>query len=249
MNGNIDIITLIALVVAIFAVFKLRSVLGRRTGDEENRIDRYRSEQRQRGEPATAQDNVVTLPRREGGQPDHGEVPEGLSRQAIRERVSDFAGSNEELEKGLMEIVDRDSAFEPNNFLQGAKQAYEMIVTAFAEGNRRMLRDLLAPEVYEGFEAAITDRESRSEQVDQSFVGIEKADLLEAGVQDGAALITVKFASQLISATRDKDGEVVSGDPQRVIDVTDIWTFVRDVSTPRAIANPNWQLAATQSAQ
>jgi predicted lipid-binding transport protein (Tim44 family) len=73
--------------------------------------------------------------------------------------------------------------------------------------------------------------------------------MLEAGIQDGSALITVKFASQLISATRDREGAVVSGDPQRVIDVTDIWTFVRDVSTPRAIANPNWQLAATQSAQ
>jgi len=116
---------------------------------------------------------------------------------------------------------------------------------AFAAGNRKLLKDLLSGEVYEGFAGAIEHRETRSEEIDQSFVGIDSADILEAEVKEGMASVTVRFASQLISATRDAAGEVIEGDPQRIKDVTDIWTFSRDVSTPRAASNPNWKLVAT----
>ncbi len=97
--------------------------------------------------------------------------------------------------------------FDPNHFLQGAKAAYEIIVTAFAEGNRKTLKDLLSAEVYEGFSGAIAERENRGEQIDQSFVGIKSADLVEAELKGGIAQLTVKFVSELISATRDKAGE------------------------------------------
>lgn len=248
MDGSLDLITIISLVVAVFAIFKLRSVLGRRTGDEETRIERYRTEANQRKATAPS-DNVVTLPRREHEDVQAGvqESAEPTTDQAV-EQIKAFAGDDERLQAGLMEILQNDPNFEPQPFLTGAKQAYEMIVTSFAEGNRRMLQDLLSTEVFEGFASAIADREDRNEQIDQSFVGIEKADILEADVKDGMAHVTVKFMSQLISATRDHSGAVISGDPQRIMDVTDIWTFVRDVSSARAAANPNWRLAATQAA-
>ena len=105
----------------------------------------------------------------------------------------------------------------------------------------------LSREVYEGFLAAIGDRESRGEQIDQSFVGISKANILEAEMKGGSANVTVRFVSQLISATRDRAGEVIAGDPQRIKEVTDIWTFSRDLSTPRARQNPNGKLVATQA--
>jgi predicted lipid-binding transport protein (Tim44 family) len=122
--------------------------------------------------------------------------------------------------------------------------AYEIIVTAFAEGNRRTLKDLLSSEVYEGFNSAIADREGRGEQIDQSFVGIKSADLVEAELKGGVAHLTVKFVSELISATRDRAGVVISGDPKRIREVTDIWTFAREVAS----RNPNWKLVATQAA-
>jgi predicted lipid-binding transport protein (Tim44 family) len=122
-----------------------------------------------------------------------------------------------------------------------------MIVTAFAEGNRKILRDLLSPAVYDSFVRAIAEREGRGEQIDQSFVGISKNDILEAEVEKGVASITLRFVSQLISATRDKKGEVIEGDPTRIKEVTDIWTFTRDISTARARQNPNWKLVATQA--
>ncbi len=136
---------------------------------------------------------------------------------------------------------------DPDAFVRGAGRAYEMIVSAFAEGDRKGLKDLLSREVYDGFAAAIAEREGRGEIVEQQFVGIKKADIVEAEVKSGNAYITVKFLSELISATRDKDGIVLSGDPQRIKEVTDIWTFSRDVSTVRARSNPNWRLVATQA--
>jgi predicted lipid-binding transport protein (Tim44 family) len=147
----------------------------------------------------------------------------------------------------LLEIAKADPAFDPEAFIRGAKAAYEMIVTAFAEGNRKLLKDLLSRDVYDGFVGAVSDRESRGEQTDQSFVGIDKADILESEVKGGIASVTVRFVSQLISATRDKAGAIISGDTQRIKEVTDIWTFSRDVSSAKALANPNWRLVATQS--
>jgi predicted lipid-binding transport protein (Tim44 family) len=110
-----------------------------------------------------------------------------------------------------------------------------------------MLKDLLSKDVYDGFSAAIADRESRGETLDQQFVGIKKADIIEAEVKNGVATLTVRFLSELISATRDKAGEVISGDAQKIKDVTDIWIFSRDVSTAKARGNPNWRLVATQA--
>ena len=109
------------------------------------------------------------------------------------------------------------------------------------------MKDLLSRDVYEGFMRAITDARAASEQVDQSFVGIDKADIVESEVKSGFANITVRFVSQLISATRDKAGAILNGDPQRIKEVTDIWTFSREVSSAKALANPNWRLIATQS--
>ena len=252
MDGKIDIVTLISLIIAIVAILKLRSVLGRRTGDEDTRLERYRAEQKrqQSAGAGSTPDKVVTLPRR-GAEEAPGAAAAQVSTAEVKERMRTFAGQDESVTQGLLEILRYDPDFDPEQFLRGAKQAYEMIVTAFAEGNRKILRDLLNRDVYDGFVSAIADRESRSEQVDQSFVGINKADIIEAEVkeQNGqtGAQITVRFLSQLISATRDRMGAVIAGDPQRIKEVTDIWTFSRDVSNVRARQNPNWKLVATQA--
>ncbi len=242
----INLITLISLIVAVVVILKLRSVLGRRTGDEEARVERFRAERAQQGTAAASSpDNVVAMPRRErdGAAAPAAEVTQADAEERIKTYPSVEAGAR----NGLIEVARLDPAFDPDTFIRGAKQAYEMIVTAFAEGNRKLLKDLLSRDVYEGFTRAITDRESREEQVDQSFVGIDKADILDSEVKSGIASITVRFVSQLISATRDKAGAIISGDPQRIKEVTDIWTFSRDISSAKARANPNWRLIATQS--
>jgi predicted lipid-binding transport protein (Tim44 family) len=244
---SINLFTLILLVVAVVVILKLRSVLGRRTGDEEARLERYRAERRQQGAPAPApaSDNVVAMPRRDRDAPALPGVE--VAQADAEERIKEYPGIGPEVRQGLVEIAKIDPAFDPAAFLRGARQAYEMVVTAFAEGNRKILKELLHRDVYDGFTRAIAERESRGEQVDQSFVGINKADIIESDVKGGIANITVRFVSQLISATRDRAGAILSGDPQRIKEVTDVWTFRRDISTPKARENPNWELVATQS--
>ena len=118
-----------------------------------------------------------------------------------------------------------------------------MIVLAYAQGDRRTLRNLLSREVYEGFEAAIRERRTKGETVESRFVAIDKSDITAAELRSRMAQITVRFVSQLISVTRDKATNVIEGNPEKVTDVTDVWMFARDLSS----RDPNWKLVATEA--
>src|SRR6202011_3718326 len=108
------------------------------------------------------------------------------------------------LAQGLDGIVSQDSSFDPRHFLSGARSAYEMIVLAFANGDRRALKDLLSSEVYESFDTVIRDREKHDQKTETRFVSIDKAELVNAEARDRSAQLTVRFVSQMISVTRDK---------------------------------------------
>jgi predicted lipid-binding transport protein (Tim44 family) len=231
--GANDFITLFFLVAAVLIFLQLRSVLGRRTGNEKPPVDPFGARDASRG-PGVDDGKVVTLPRRD-------QVDD-------EQRFSDIdavAKPGTDLNNGLRDLVKADPSFQPKEFLAGAKMAYEMIVMAFADGDRKALKDLLSKEVYDGFNAAITDREARGETVKSSFVGIDKADLTHAAVKDDDEQITVRIVSQLISATYDKSGTLIDGDAEAVSEVIDIWTFARDIRS----RDPNWKLVATESEQ
>jgi predicted lipid-binding transport protein (Tim44 family) len=241
MSGQLDLFTLISLAVAVIAVLKLRSILGRDNGPPERRAERVQ-EARRRAAQGNEPGKVVTLPRRETAVAEaQTEVAVADGEQRIRAFTNDAAVAD-----GLLDIYRLDPAFDPQDFVRGGRQAYEMIVTAFAEGNRKVLKDLLSKEVFEAFNTEMLARDRRGDVIDQSFVGISKADITEAEVKNGVASVTVRFVSQLISATRDRRGTVTGGDPQKIKEVTDVWTFSRDISTPRARQNLNWRLVATQ---
>jgi predicted lipid-binding transport protein (Tim44 family) len=234
---NFDVLTLVFLGLAIFVIYKLRSVLGQRTGTEKPPQDlfvrREASAEPEASSPAGAS-NVVSLPSVRTAQP--VAEPEAQLSGLVANDAPAFAG--------LVQIMQSDPSFNPREFLSGARSAYEMIVMAFAQGDRRTLKDLLAPEVYEGFEGAIKDRESRGEKVETQFVSIDKADFSDALLRVKSAQVTVRFLSKLITATRDANGGVIDGNPDKVTDVTDIWTFSRDVTS----RDPNWRLVATEAA-
>jgi predicted lipid-binding transport protein (Tim44 family) len=246
MEGQLDVFTLLAMIVAVIAVLKLRSILGRRTDEDDARIERKAREEVRN--PATAgagSDKVVSLPRRDR---EESVAEARMDAEEADNRVREFAKGDETVADGLFAIRKLDPDFDPGEFVNGARQAYEIIVTSFGEGNKKALRDLLSKDVLEGFTAAINEREARGERIEQNFVGINKADILEAEVKSGVANVTIRFVSQLITATRDTAGTIVAGDPTKIADVTDIWTFSRDISTARARSNPNWRLIATQDA-
>jgi predicted lipid-binding transport protein (Tim44 family) len=161
------------------------------------------------------------------------------------ERWKGVAEPGSSVAAGLDAIAAADPSFDAKHFLAGAKQAYEMIVTAFAEGDQRTLKNMLSRDVYEGFEAAIREREGRGEAVESRFVSIDKADIVGAELRGRTAHVTVRFVSQLVSVTRDRAGAVVDGSPDKVTDVTDVWTFARDAQA----RDPNWKLVATEAGQ
>jgi predicted lipid-binding transport protein (Tim44 family) len=245
MDGKMDITLLVGLIVAVILALKLRSILGRDTSGEDRRAERMGAERR-RAQSGESGNKVVSLPRRETVATADAAGGDVVAVADGEQRIRVFAGTDGAVASALLAILKLDPAFDPNGFMKGARQAYEMIVTAFAEGNRKTLKDLLSREVYDGFVAELVAREKRGEVIDQSFVGITKADIVEAETKGGVANVTVRFVSQLISATRDRSAVVVSGDPQKIKEVTDVWTFSRDISTPRARQNLNWKLIATQ---
>lgn len=236
LSDTFDITTLLFLVIAVLVILRLRSVLGRRTGHERPNYDPYAAKD---ANGAAGRDKVVTLPRADKRPPAEEGAGPGLD-----ERIKDMAGQDTKLSDKLTAILRADKSFDPPNFIKGAKAAYEMVVTAFAEGNRRALKQLLNREVYDSFASAISERERNGETVEFKFVGINKADIADADLINKIAHVTVKFVSDLITATRDKSGEVIEGDPKKIREVTDIWTFAREVSS----RDPNWKLIATETA-
>lgn len=231
MSQVFDPLNLFILAIAVVIFFKLRSVLGRRTGNERPPVDfglPRRAESRTLGE---------SLP-----PPGREPVPAGSQPSETAEPVwTGFAEAGTPLAQNLEKIVTADPKFSPRAFLEGAKLAYEMIVSAFAQGDRSSLRNLLSREVFDGFATAIDNRDKAGEKMESRFVGIDKADIVAADLAGKRALLTVKFISQLITATLNKAGEIIDGDPKQIREVTDVWTFERDVSSH----DPNWRVVAT----
>ncbi|ODR97332.1 calcium-binding protein [Methyloceanibacter superfactus] len=240
MSEAFDIYTLLFLVLAVVIFIRLRSVLGRRTGNERPPYDPYTRADTKAGTP---EGSVVALPRGRTGRAPVAEAS-GPSPEDIEERLERYAAKDTPLRESLTEVMRADPSFDPAQFLDGAKGAYDMVVAAFAEGDEATLKQLLGQDVLEGFERAIAEREQRGETLQSTLVGIDKADIIEAEVKGKQALVTVKFVSELISVTHDADGEVVEGDPKKVREVTDIWTFARETAS----RNPNWKLVATEAA-
>lgn len=232
-----DIYTIIFLALAVFIFLRLRNVLGERTGNERPPIERDNAA----SEVARGRlDNVVPMP---GTVRDSAPLAPSAEPVAPVDRWKGVAEPGSALATGLDQIAVSDPSFNAQHFVSGAKSAYEMIVLAFANGERRALKDLLSSEVYDGFDAAIKEREQRGEKVETKFASIDKAEITNAEVKDRTAQITLRFVSQMISVTRGKDGEVVDGSADKLTDVTDIWTFARDISS----RDPNWKLVGTES--
>ncbi len=232
-----DIYTIIFLALAVFIFLRLRSVLGQRTGRERPPYDPFSA--RDSARTATT-DKVVALP---GRAPDTAQKSEEPAEPV--DRWKGIAEQGSALAAGFDTIEREDKDFDPKHFIAGARAAYEMIVSAYANGDRRTLKNLLSREVYEGFETAIRERETRGETVETRFVAISAADIIGAEMRARAAQITIRFVSQLITVTRDRSRAIIDGSPDKVSDVTDVWTFARDI----AANDPNWKLIATEAGQ
>jgi predicted lipid-binding transport protein (Tim44 family) len=237
-----DIYTIIFLALAVFIFLRLRSVLGQRTGRERPPYDPYSARDAVRS-PAT-DGKIVTLPTAHTPEVPARPIPAEAAAPA-GERWKDIAETGSAVAAGLDAIAAADTAFDAKHFITGARTAYEMIVTTFAEGDRRQLKNLLSREVFDGFDAAITEREGKGETAETRFVSIDASTITAAELRNRTAQITLRFVSKLVSSTRDRNGAVIDGNAEKVTDVTDVWTFARDISS----RDPNWKVVATEAGQ
>jgi len=221
MNGQYFEILIFAAFAA-FIIFRLRSVLGRRTGHERRHPDAFSPRAGDR-EAVRERDNVVHLPEPEDGAEADSEVPRSP------------------LEAGLTQIQLADRNFGTEAFLDGARAAFEMIVAAFAEGDLAPVKAYLNRDVYDNFADAVQARYDAREVLETTLVGIKSVAIVDARMDGRTALISVKFVSEQINVTRDREGKIVDGDPDAVTEITDIWTFARDSRS----RDPNWVLVET----
>ncbi len=227
MGGGFQFFDIIILAfIAGFLVLRLRRVLGRRDGHEGGYRDEFRD--REQAEASDdGDDNVVHLPDRT----DEKSAP-----------ALDL-DENDPVSAGIIQVRLADPRFNPDEFIEGSKVAFEMILNAFASGDRKTLKGLLSPDVFKNFDDAISEREAANEVLEDTLVGIRSTKIVEAVMDGHHSVITVKFVSEQISALRDAEGNIIDGNPNEVIDVTDFWTFSRDTRSP----DPNWTLIGTES--
>jgi len=223
----IDII-LFAMIAA-FLILRLRSVLGRHRHDGRPQNDSYES-----ARSLPKDETVVSLPdRSEGRRPGRRSEPE----------AAPSAGAATPLDATLTQMRLADPRFDVREFLSGARTAFEMIVEGFAKGDRKTLQMLLSPEVYENFEGAISERESKNHTLENTLIRIVSADPIEAELDGSVGSITVKIVSEQVNVTKNAAGEAVDGNLNHITEVSDIWTFARDLRS----RDPNWKLVATRS--
>ncbi len=209
--------------IAVFILLRLRNVLGTRTGHEKPPED-VRPGRTGPG-VQTKGGAVINLPRRGGP----GGSDTALSATEIR------------LRQVLTEIALADPHFDADDFADGARQAYEMIIIGFARGDRELLRGMVGEEVYANFDAAITAREAAGQTMETRLAEIRDARITQASLRAKMAEVSVKFTADLISSITDAAEELVQGHPTLPQQVSELWTFARDTASD----DPNWTLIAT----
>jgi len=220
--------------IAVFLVLRLRSTLGRRNGEEKQgptdvfgrRSHEDDSKGATNGAPQPT-DNVYRLP----------DADKVVGKDDATVAVDSGAFSV------LQQIQKADPDFTQQDFLNGARMAFEMIVEYFAKGDKDGLNPLLSAEVYKNFAAAIDARAEKGEREETTLVGIKSATIHDASLEGRTACITIKFVSEEVSVILNNEGDVISGDPNQVVEAEDLWTFARNIES----RDPNWQLVATET--
>ena len=228
--------------IAVFVILRLRSALGRRTGQERQRPSDIFSRSTEPEERKTGK--VIHLP-------GHGDESED---DLFEKELSDIGEreasqpdlkqeKTEDIRAGLMRIRMADPEFSPRQFVTGAKAAFEMVVEAFAAGDTATLRPLLGDDVYDEFADVIRARIAAKESVETTIVSLDSTDIDAADLKGSTARLTVRFRSQQMTVTRDENGETVEGEPESVVRVVDLWTFAHNTRS----GDPTWALIETRT--
>lgn len=218
----LDIIIFAA--IAAFLVMRLWTVLGRKNEDEKQRPNPFATP-----DPRSHDEGDVMV------MPDRVKLPLSSAVTAFGHAAASLAG-------GLDQIKTADSSFDEKKFLQGAKAAFSMIVSAFAKGDLAHVERLLAPDVAQQFSSAVAKRIAAGHSLESKIDNITEAEVIAAQMDGEKAKLTVNFVSNQTNVTRDAKGNIVSGSPDQLEEIQDTWVFARDMSSN----DPNWQVLETK---
>lgn len=206
-------------IIALFVILRLRSVLGTRTGFEPPKV-------------------ITPKPANADSKPVFEVIDGGIDRD-----IADHVEIDSQSGKALAHMKKAEPSFSVTDFLGGARQAYEIILIAFEEGDRDGLRRFLADDVYDSFEAVIAEREAAGLTIDATFVGLREIKLSEAEYdwRSKEGELTLSLVAELTAVVTDAKGKVVEGDKAKIKRQKDVWTFAREMGSD----DPNWMLIAT----
>jgi predicted lipid-binding transport protein (Tim44 family) len=228
--------------IAVFVILRLRSALGRRTGQNRHRPGNIFSRSTEPDEQKTGK--VIHLPSRGDDSEDEIFEKELLDIDGREDKPAETKGDDiDDIRAALSQIRMADPDFSPRTFVAGAKGAFEMIVEAFAAGDTATLRPLLGDDVYDEFADVIRARIAAKETVETTIVALDSVDIAAASLTGSTARLTIKFVSQQMSVTRDESGAEVEGEPEAVVRVIDLWTFARNTNS----IDPNWAVVETRT--
>jgi predicted lipid-binding transport protein (Tim44 family) len=220
---------LIFALIAAFLIYRLNAVLGTRHDGERQRPNPFAPpDEKQAGQAPAA----VAAP-----------LPVAARLEAMGELVDDAANADGAVAAGLADIAAADARFDARGFMRGARAAFEMIIKAYGAGDLETLRPLVTPRLLADFAAANAARKAAGHVSDVTLHRIKSARINAARLGGTMAYVTVAFDVEETSVTRDRDGKVVEGDPDRILGMVDVWTFARDTRSP----DPNWMLIETRA--
>lgn len=212
-------------------VFWLRSILGTRHGEE-----------RDRSEGIVAMSNEPSVAETPSSKETADVNISAQIDELFQKQEGTISIENASAKSGLLDIAKADKAFDVKFFLEAVQDVFAMVVEGFGDGDKEMLQDLLAADVYKAFEGAIDAREAAGETLENEIQAISKAEILEAKLDNKKAVITVRFIASEVTLTKDKDGEIIAGNPDKSVHMRDIWTFSRDTKS----RDPRWFVIETR---
>ncbi len=224
--GGIPGDLLVYIIVAAVLVMWLRNVLGTRHGDEKSRPNPYLKDNNT--SKSVTQDPIEGQSMR---------IDDSLSAD-----LDSLSFENDEAKDGILKILKKDKSFHPSDFIEKAKDAFVIVVEAFAEGDKDTLSELLAPSVYKSFSKAIDARDKSGETVETEIHAVQKMDIVEAGLKGNVTFVTFRIYAEETAVIKDKNGKIISGDSDRITEMVDLWTFGRDTKSK----DPTWQVFETK---
>ena len=219
MNNIPYIDILILAMIAVFIINRLRNVLGKKTGNEQDIVEKF----------SRNKTNFKESP------PDQISNDNNKKKEKPRDI---FFHQDPTINSNLRKIHKLDNNFDSQSFLDGSKKAFEFIIKNYSEENLDSIKTLLSKNIFNEFDTQIKKRIQKSQNLDITIISVKDAEILSANLRSNNAIISVKFSSEQVHVIKDPEGKIVEGDSNQILTINESWTFSKNMKSK----DPNWAL-------